>query len=207
MTGRRPIALLGICAALGGCFGAVAKPPPLVHEYRLAYVAPAIRGDPLPVTLRVGPVRVASTYAGAAIVYREDEHRVGAYNYHRWATDPGAMVGELLTRDLVDSGRYRAVEYGPSLVPADYVLMIEVEEMGERLRGGCEAHVQLRVLLTRARPRDREGVVFQRVYDAGEPCAAGDAGQVVAALSAALARISEEVQSDLAAAIRSTDRL
>jgi ABC-type uncharacterized transport system auxiliary subunit len=201
MTGRRLVALLGLGMTLAGCAGLVAKPSPPVQEYRLAYAPPASEGKRLPVTLRVGAVRVASAYAGSGIVYREDAHRLGVYSYHRWATDPGDMVGELLARDLVSSGRYRAVEYGPSLVPADYEVMSEVEEMEERLESGCEAHLQIRVLLRRARPQSRQGVVFQRVYDGGEPCTAGDARTVVAAMSGALAEISERLQADLAGAI------
>lgn len=200
MIGRPFLGLLALVAALPGCVS-LARPAPPVQEYRLAYTPPAPGGNTVPVTVRVVPVRIARAYAGSAIVYREDEHRVGEYRYHRWATDPAGMIGELLARDLVSSGRYRAVEYGPSLVPADYEIIAEVEEMEERLDGGCQARLQMRVLLNRARPRNRQGVVFQRVYDAADPCTAGDAETVVAALSAALARISERLQTDVAGAI------
>jgi ABC-type uncharacterized transport system auxiliary subunit len=201
MTLTRIAILLGLGATLAGCVSLTAKPSPPVQEYRLDYAPPPAGGEALPVTLRVAALRVASAYAGSGIVYREDAHRLGAYTYHRWISEPGGMVGELLARDLVSSGRYPAVEYGPSLLPAEYEVTGEVEEMEERSENGCQAHLQIRVLLRRVRPRSREGVVFQRRYEAARPCTAGDARSIVEALSASLADISGHLQADLAAAI------
>src|SRR5262249_44771805 len=127
MRGRLAPLLL-FSAAFAGCvrFG---QPAPHLRDFRLAYPPPPIGGAPLPATIRVSSLRVATIYDRLAIVHRENDYETIPSYYDRWSANPGSLVADLLARDLVDSGLYRAVERGPTLVPADYQLSGEILEI------------------------------------------------------------------------------
>lgn len=197
----RVAGLVCALASLPGCI-TLGRPAPPVRDYLLEYEPPAVAHERLPVVLRVAPFTVAPMYAGPGIVYRAAAHRIGTYTYDRWATEPSAMIADLLARDFASSGVYEAVLHGPSLLRSDYELSGEVEELGERDSSGCVARVQLRLLLRRSgRAREGKAVLFQRPYQAEEPCRENDAPQLVAAMSRAMQRISAQVQEDVYAAI------
>lgn len=202
MTALGYLARVSPVLFLAGCIS-LSKPAPQIHQYRLDYARPVAQKDSLRVVLRIGSIRTADAYAGLEILYREGPHQIGAYSYHRWAADPGMMVGDLLVRDFAASYQYEAVERTPSAVKADYELSGEIEEIEEQSDNVCQAQVQARFLLRRLGAEHGDDIVFQERYEAGEPCEPGGAANVVAALSRALQRISEDLQDDVARAIRS----
>lgn len=194
--------ILAVAAAiLSGCFSLSAPPPP-TQQYLLDYTPPASAGSPLPVVLRLAHMSIASTYARSGIMYRTTDHAIGSYTYHQWVTDPSSMVGDLLARDFADAGRYRAVLNGPSRLRPDYEISGTIEEMEERLDDGhSTAHLQIRVLLRRLTADADNKVVFQKIYTADEPTAGDDTGELVAAMSRSLQRISESMREDVYEAI------
>lgn len=186
---------------LSACFART--PTPIVHHYRLSYDPPHVEATPLPIVLRLAPLRIDSVYASEEIVYREDQFHVEAYRRHRWSADPARMITDLLQRDLAASGAFRAVQQGPSTLPSDYILRGEIEEIEERSQPECNAHLRLRVLLTRARPRDdSDAVAFQKVYEADEPTRCGHADALVESMSRALSQISVQLLTDVLDAVR-----
>jgi ABC-type uncharacterized transport system auxiliary subunit len=199
----RPRLLLWLAVLVGvaGCFS-LKVPPPEIHEYRLDYPTPYISGQALPVVIRVAPFDAAAGYDRVAIIYREGEYATGAHFYERWMTEPASMIADLLTRDLIASGLYRAVQQGVSTLPSDYSLSGEVEEVEQRITGSrCVAHLRLSVILSRPRARDVSRVVFQKTYSADEPCSGDDPSQFAAAMSHALEVISTDLQRDTYSAI------
>ncbi len=198
MTAR--FALCAAAMTLAGCV-TLRAPAPKFQDYRLAYPPPAAERAPLPIVLRVAPFTTAALYAGDAIAYREATHSIGHYVYHRWATDPAAMVADLLTRDLVAARTYRAVQRRPSALRNDYELGGEIEEIEEQLGSSCQAHLQLRAILVRVARPGSDPVVFQRSYSGDEPCVADDPNDLVAAMSRGLARLSAQLQDDMYNAI------
>ncbi len=200
MTGWRGAALLGLAFSLAGCIR-LGSPSMPVHEYTLGYEPPVLEGAALPVVLRLSPLRMASAYAGGAIVYRDSEHEISSYHYQRWFTDPASMVTDLLGRDLVASGLYKAVQQGPSALRSDYELSGEIEEIEERTSGGCSAHLRATLLLLHVPPAEDNRVVFQRTYTADERCDRNDTSGFVEAMSRALYQISMRVQNDVFEAI------
>src|SRR6185295_11173374 len=104
--------LLPILVLLAGCVH-LSQPSPKVRDYRLDYAPTAPAGAAVAATVRVNPFGVAAVYDREAIVYRDDTYATGRYYYHRWSSNPGDMVADLLARDLAGSRLYTAVQQGP----------------------------------------------------------------------------------------------
>jgi len=197
----RHAARLGVVfVCLAGCVR-LTVPAHRVHEYRIEYAPPAVDGSPLPVVLRIAPIRVAAAYAGDAIVYSTGDFETGTYVYHRWTTSPGNMIADLLARDFAASGLYRAVQQGPSLLPSDYDLAVTIEDIEERsVATGHSAHLRLRALLLTARGGSSTPVL-QRIYDVDQPCLGMSVSDFVSAMSRAVEQVSSQLQRDVYDAI------
>lgn len=192
-----PIAAL----VLSGCVHLTQRAP-AVQDYRLDYPSPQVKGTSLPVVLAIPPFRVGATYDRDPIVYREGVHATGTYFYHRWSANPGNMIADLLARDFVDSGLYRAVQEGPSILPNDYVLKGDVEEIEERIRSTrCMAHLRLRVLLIRVHGSSTDPVRMQKTYDGTQASSCNDPGALVTAMSQVLERVSKALQQNVYEAV------
>jgi len=188
--------LLVLCplVLLAGCVH-LSQPAPKVHDYRLDYPPPVPVGTPLAVTVRVAPFGVAAVYDREAIVYRDDAYATGRYFYHRWSSNPGDMIADLVARDLAASHLYSAVQHGSAPLPSDYQLSGEVEEIEEAPRAGaCTAHLRLRILLVRTHTGTTAASALQTTYTADEPCPCNDARALAEAMSIGLERISTQMQ-------------
>ena len=192
--------LLLLGGVVAGCFR-LSQPSPDIREYHLDYAPPPVAGERLPVTLRIAPLGVAAMYDRQAIVYSDGPYSGGTYYYARWSTNPGAMITDLLARDLVASHLYTAAQRGPSAVPNDYQLGGEIEEIAEHsVPSGCTARLRLRLLLVRVRAAATP-VVSQTSYAAEEPCTCNDPRALAQAMSQAMARLSEQLQQAVYVAI------
>jgi ABC-type uncharacterized transport system auxiliary subunit len=186
------LALVVLC----GCLR-LTQPAPEIRDYRLDYPPPPANGTPLPVILGLPSLRVAAVYDREAIVHREGVHATGTYFYTRWSANPGSMVADLLARDFARSNLYRAVQRGPSLLPADYQVTGIIEEIEEHIESaGCAAHLQLRVLLARTSGAS-DPVRLTKSYASDEPCACNQPPALAAAMSRALQSISAQLQQDV----------
>jgi ABC-type uncharacterized transport system auxiliary subunit len=125
------ILLLPIC----GCTGKVRYPnyyslsiPPAPH---LETAAPwqtgtvAVRRFETPAYLRQG-----------RIVYRETPDQIGFYEYHRWATDPGAAISTAVVDSLRANHWFSLVGSYNSEQRPDYLLTGRVERLDEIDYGG-----------------------------------------------------------------------
>ena len=193
------ITALLILLSVSSCsiFGGAA--PPTIHYYRLDYERTEGERPALPVVLRTMPLAAAPMYDGHRIVVREGVHELGSYHYRRWSTDPAKMIGALIQRDLADSGSFRAVIDGVAPTASDYSISGTVEEVEQRVDRGCTAHLRTRFLLTGP---SRDGTLFQKPYQATEPCESNSVEDFVAAMSRAVAAISTRLRVDIETAIR-----
>lgn len=193
------LALIGLVA---GCVR-LSQPAPAIHDYRLDYTPPVIKAESLPITIRVLPVRVAAIYDRQLIVYRKDLYSTGTYFDSRWSVNPGNMVADLLARDLAASGVYRAVQHGPAVLPSDYQLTAEIQEIEERITTeGCAAHLQLRILLLQTRAGEGDPVLLAGLYTGDDPCACNEPRALAEAMSRGLERISAQLQQEVYDSIR-----
>ena len=65
------------------------------------------------------------------VVYREEPHRIGFYDYHRWAIDPRTALTRLLTDRIRASSLFESVTVGGSTARAAYLLRGEIERFEE----------------------------------------------------------------------------
>ncbi|GIW43345.1 MAG: hypothetical protein KatS3mg077_0627 [Candidatus Binatia bacterium] len=198
----------GICCflwALSGCLSLVPVTP-APRDYVPDYTPPVLQHRQLPVVLRLAPVRVAAIYDREPFAYRRGAYRVGYYYYHRWATAPGQLLTDLLVRDFTQSGLYRAVQQGPSVLVADYQLDLRVDRFDEEIHlSGCSAAIVLHASLQSFHSELRDPVRLQRVYAETEPIACNEPEAFVAGVSRVLARLSQQLQSDVYDAIVATE--
>lgn len=197
------------CAVLGPLAGCLSFVPsmPVPRDFLLEYPPPVVSGECLPVTLRVAPVRAAAIYDREPIAYSSGPYRIGYYYYHRWVTAPSQMLTDLLARDFMASGLYRAVQVGPSVLAADYQLDVRIDRLEERIQDEqCTAVIVLRATLQNLQGRSAEPVALQRRYEESEPVPCKRPAELPAALSRALQRIATALQLDVYQALQRESR-
>lgn len=136
MSGKR--LLLAGCCALTVTACAIGRPIPEPTTYIIDPPAGTTVPSELqrPDALRVGNVRVAAPYAGAAFIYRLDDVRYVSDPYHEFVADPSSMLGSRIAEWLDREGRFGAVGQPGSARSAPYVLEATVTEMYGDFRPG-----------------------------------------------------------------------
>ena len=137
------LSALALCAACGG-------KSVQTRYYQLASPSGSKPGDSD--VLVVEPLTTDAGYDDERIVYRTTPFRVDYYQYHRWTSAPGVMVGNYLERALEGSGKFRAVVRertpGAPVVLAGRVLAIEEVD---RSKTEWLGRIALELVLTDAR--------------------------------------------------------
>jgi ABC-type uncharacterized transport system auxiliary subunit len=137
--------------------------------------------------LVVEPLTTDAGYDDERIVYRTTPFRVDYYQYHRWTSAPGVMVGNYLERALENSGKFRAVVREPTpdapLVLSGRVLAIEEVD---RSTAAWFARIVLELTLSDARTGE---ALWTEQREETEPLAQRTPEGLAAALSTAMSRI------------------
>jgi uncharacterized lipoprotein YmbA len=81
---------------------------PETRYYQLAVATPSVAHAAGP-AIAVEPLAADAAYDDDRIVYRLTPYRLDYYNYHRWSSPPGTMLGNYLQDAFTRSGRFRAV--------------------------------------------------------------------------------------------------
>ncbi|HEX2309756.1 MAG TPA: ABC-type transport auxiliary lipoprotein family protein [Vicinamibacterales bacterium] len=123
------ILALAAAVALGAC-GSVRYPA----HYVLEVAPPPLAAAPPPSVL--GPLVVrelaCSPYlCEGRVVYREEPHRVGFYDYHRWALNPRSALTRVLADRIRASSLFESVTVAGSPARAAYLLRGEIERFEE----------------------------------------------------------------------------
>src|ERR1700741_1390589 len=120
---------------ISGCMGKVRYP-----TYYTLSIAPAMKPDPgAPHWKAAVAVRRFETPAylrQGRIVYRETPDQIGFYEYHRWATDPGAAISTAVLDSLRANHWFSVVGPYGSEQRTDYLLTGRVERLDEIDYGG-----------------------------------------------------------------------
>ena len=123
------ILAIATAVALAGC-GSV--------QYAAHYVLDIAPAPPAPATSpgTLGPLVVRDLgcppyLCEGRVVYREEPHRVGFYDYHRWAVDPRAALTRLLADRIRASSLFESVTVAGSTARAAYLLRGEIERFEE----------------------------------------------------------------------------
>lgn len=188
------------CATLAFAACSIGKPIPQADTYVVQPPMPERKpySPPGAESVRVGNVRVASAYAGDALVYRMDDVRFISDPYSRFISEPGAMLGDQMAAWLGRAGLFERVSDPESAGPAHYVLEATVTELYGDFRPGKVPAAVLSVHFalidqTGARPKAVLARSIARRVDL--PRASPDA--LVRGYGDALAEILGELSTDL----------
>ena len=115
---------------MAGCGGKILYP----HYYTLNLPAAprSTATEPrLPATLAVRPFVIPAYLRQGRIVYRQAPAEIGFYEYHRWASDPAAMVTSAVIDSLRSSGLFSFVKAYDGQGQQDYLMSGRLEQLEE----------------------------------------------------------------------------
>jgi uncharacterized protein len=203
-SGRRPLTprfegwrvLLTVAAALLSFLvaGCGAARPSKYYQLTVPKETADPAGDPLPVTILMGPIMSSHLYREDHIVYSSSGENMGTYEYQRWAEPPTEMIQEVLFRALRSSGRYRAVYAERSSIRGDYLLHGRLYDFKEVTGSSIVGRVSLDLEL---RDTKTGTTVWTHLYNHDEPVSGKDVSAVVAALNRNVQRATGEFTASL----------
>lgn len=129
-----------------------------------------------------------AAYDDERIVYRTAPVRLDYYQYHRWSSAPGTMIGNYLEQALAHSGQFRAVmrEMSPDAAVVLGGRVIAIEEV-DRSKTDWVGRLVMSLVATDARSGD---VLWTERFEETEPLREQSPEGLAAALSVAMARIA-----------------
>lgn len=198
LTARCLITLL-LIFILAGCVSPK-SPSATIAYYTLEYDPPVVKNHPpLPVALRVERFTVAPLYNSSNMIFREAAFKRDAYSYHRWRANPADLVTHYLGRDLKTSNLFAGVYDTRSRFLSTHAIEGSVDEFFENdSYSAWEAVLALTVtLVAEHEPDISKAVLLQKHYRISEPCEQKNPGAVAAAMSRAMAKISEMIIADV----------
>ncbi|MBN1103452.1 MAG: membrane integrity-associated transporter subunit PqiC [Deltaproteobacteria bacterium] len=200
--GRQPkisLLLLGLILFLASCTS-MRQPSPRIDYYTLEY-APPLAGERKPVhrVIKVARFSAAPLYSTAQIIYRDRPFKREAYTYHRWRSTPADLVTYFLSRDLKQSGLFKAVLPHDSGQSSDFIIDGSVDEFLEwDQEDSWEAALTFSVTLMAANEPDiSRRVLFQKTYQGRSPCRQKNPRALAEAMSEAMAGLSAKVIADV----------
>jgi len=183
-----------------------AKPSYIVNQYTLEYPSPVPKElTSIGELVKVEQFAVAQTFNTPAMIYKEGPNLRNVDPYNRWRTKPGEMATEYLTRDLRNSGLFRAVISCNDSEETRYLLEGQVDEfLDASEKDGRKAVLSLNLAFLDLKKRDTaEKVIFQRDYKVVEPYSEKTAAAFAQAMSRAMEKISRQIIPDLQNAVKS----
>ena len=198
---EKKILFLSVLLILGinGCV-APPKPPPKTDFYTLEY--DPIKSDlagPVQSIIRVERFQVAPLYNTTNIVYKEASFKIDAYHYHKWRANPGDLATYFLARDLRESGLFKGVFILSSKYPASHVIDGTLDQMyQESVDNAWMAVLSVSItFMADHEPDISKRILFQKNYTARKQCKQKNPKALAAAMSRAMAEISDAVIQDI----------
>ena len=180
--------------------GSLSKPSNKIEQYSLEYdPAPASGLKPLPHVVRVERFSVAPVYNTTQMIYRESSFKRDAYVYHRWRSNPGDLVSYFLTRDMKQSGLFKAVVPYDSRQTSNFVLEGSVDEFLEwDSENIWNAVLTFSItLIAENEPDVSTRVLYQKTYHTKKPCKMKTPRAMVEAMSEGMAELSAQMILDM----------
>lgn len=181
--GAIPAALFGglLCAGCGSV--------PRTHYYTLALPSPpSVEETKTTLVLQVERFAASEMFRDDRIVYYTSPTELNFYQYHRWSSDPAAMLSRLAVRYFADLGVFKQVYRYPAPVPAEYTLrgrILDLEEVDYGKEGGVKVpKARLGLKLELVRTEDNR-VVWSTRREVQQPIERKGVGGLVDALNLA----------------------
>jgi len=190
---------LSVLLIIAGCID-LKQPKNKIQHYTLEYSSPSITGlKPLPVTLKIERFSVAPAYNTNRIIYGNQSFKRDEYFYYKWRSNPADLVTYFLSRDIRESGLFRAVLPQGSGFPFSYLLEGSVDELSELDETkSWNAVLSITITLMAANEPDvSKSVLFQKSYSVQKVCKHKNPQGLAQAMSLAMGEISKEVIKDI----------
>lgn len=185
--------LLSACLNLG-------QPRDKIEFYTLEYDPPQIAGlEPLPFVIRMERFSVAPIYNTNRIIYRDRSFKRDTYAYYKWRANPGDLVTYFLSRDIKQSGLFKAVLPHNSRFPSFYMLEGSVDEFLEwDTEENWKAILSVSItLMSENEPDISKRILFQKTYRGREVCSQKHPRSLADAMSKSMAEVSEKIIKDI----------
>jgi ABC-type uncharacterized transport system auxiliary subunit len=196
---KRYLLFLIVPIFFGACVS-LKQPANQIEYYTLEYPSPQIEAlKPLPDVIRIEPLTAAPPYNTSQIIYRDQSFKRNAYVYYRWQANPGAIVTMLLSRDIKNSGLFKAVLGPSSRILPSHTIEGTVDEFFEwDSKDEWKAILSVSIVLTEKNMNDiKNRIIFQQTYRKAETCHQKKPGAVAEAMSRGLSKISKEMIEDV----------
>jgi cholesterol transport system auxiliary component len=190
---------LSLPMLFGACMS-LKQPVNHIEYYTLEYPLPKLEAlNPLPYVIRMDRFTASPPYNTSQIIYKDRSYKRSAYVYHRWQTNPGAIVTTLLNRDIKNSGLFKAVLDSCSQFSPSYRIEGSVDEFFEwDTRNEWKAVLAVSIVLTEKNNKDiNNTILYQKTYRKAELCRQKKPKAVAEAMSRALSEISKEMIKDV----------
>jgi cholesterol transport system auxiliary component len=191
--------LLGLAAGLmTACGSILPSPPPTPSFYTLGSVNKAPRPSAATSTgptLLVNPMRAASGYASARMVYTRNPQQLEHFARNEWADTPARMLApwlvEVLSDELARNAAVGAVLLAPSSAMSEYVLDTDLIRLQQDFSvQPSQVRLTLRVALIQTTTRR---VLAVREFDASQAAETDDPRGGVQAAQIVSARVLQQV--------------
>lgn len=138
-----------------------------------------------------------AAYDDDRIVYRTTPFRLDYYQYHRWSSPPGTMIGNYLEQALETSGKFRAVvrDQTPDATVVLTGRVVAIEEV-DRSKTQWDGRIVLELILTDSRTGE---ALWTDQLEETEPLKQQTPEGLAAALSTAMTRIAARVVPEISA--------
>ncbi len=190
--------ILGLMLMCGGCMGPKGKRA-ATEFYTLNYDPPARRTEAaLPYCISVEPFDAVPPYDSTRMIFSTSPFTLNSYAYHEWIAYPADMVEFIIVRDLQSAGIVQSVFTGDSRF-ATHRLIGKVSTFCEQdFENDWNALLSVSMTLLRINePNITKIICFQKTYTAAEPCPRKNPKGFAMAMSAAMAKISDEIIRDI----------
>lgn len=207
---KRALVILSVAVALlmSACLPKLTRQPPDRVYYGLEVdrgdapraAAPITNADGEPATLAVRGFRTAAGFEGRRLVYSSGPSRFEADYYNAFFVPVPALLSQITSAWLRDSGLFAGVVESGSLLDTDYVLEASVRSCHGDYRdpADCRAVVAIQTFLLR---NDDTGAVLLRQadYDVRVAVEGRSPDELVRGYELAIREILERFERDLAA--------
>ncbi|MBT8366983.1 MAG: PqiC family protein [Deltaproteobacteria bacterium] len=193
------ILLLCLTLSLAACLK-LKQPKNKIEYYTLEYDPPVVDNHhPLPQVIRVQQFSVSPVYNSNRIIYRDNSYKRQAYAYHKWRANPARFVTYYLSRDLKESGLFKAVLPGDSRIAPAYLVEGSVDDFLERDgENTWEAVLSVSIVFMDEKQTDiSQKILFQKTYHTSKPCKQKNPRALAKAMSLAMSEISGNIIHDL----------
>jgi uncharacterized lipoprotein YmbA len=188
-----------VCGSLALVACSLSRPMATPASYVVEPISGPLANTRQQKTMRVGNVRVASSFAGIELVYRIDDVRYTQDFYNRFIAPPGPMIGYRIAEWLARSGPYHMVITPGAIVSTAYVLDGVVTELYGDFRSeekpAAVMTVQFYVLDV---SQVTERIVLERSISRRVDLPQSSAAEVVRGYNVALGQILVELSEEMA---------